>query len=137
MDKTERKGIKLSGAYLREIRQKKGLTLQQAASLLGISTGHLSNIERDIKGIGGALLIKMAEVYGLPVQDLVGESEPPARTVDLIAELWKADYVLYEGQMIDVRDEAVATRIEMGIRMGIAWAKEWIEQRRKEEGRHS
>lgn len=132
MEKTERKGVKISGEYLRELRQKKGLSLQKAASMLGISAGHLSNIERGIKGIGGALMLKMAELYGLPVQDLVGEAEPPVNTVDLIAELYKADYVLYDGRTIDVRDEFVAARIEMGIRMGIAWAMELIEQRRKE-----
>lgn len=127
----ERKGVKIPGAYLREIREKKGLSVRQVAEKLGISPSHLSNIERDLRGIGGPLLLKMAEFYGLPVQDFVEEDMPPERTVDLIAELYKADFVVFDGELIDVRDEGAAWRIEMAIRMGLTWAKALPEEREK------
>jgi transcriptional regulator with XRE-family HTH domain len=131
MEKNEKKGVKITGEYLRDLRKKKGLTLQQVADALGVTPGHISNIERDLRGIGGPLLIKMAQFYGLPVEDFVEEETPPTNAVDLIAELYKADYVLYEGQLIDVRDEGVAWRIETAIRMGIAWALQLPEERKK------
>ncbi|HHY67018.1 MAG TPA: helix-turn-helix transcriptional regulator [Alicyclobacillus sp.] len=129
----ERKGVKIPGAYLREIREKKGLSVRQVAEKLGISPSHLSNIERDLRGIGGPLLLKMAEFYGLPVQDFVEEDKPPERTVDLIAELYKADFVVFDGELIDVRDDGVAWRIETAIRMGLTWAKALEREKGKKE----
>ncbi|GIM46513.1 hypothetical protein DNHGIG_20620 [Collibacillus ludicampi] len=131
MDKKE---LRVSGEYLRELRQKKGLTLDQAAEVVGCSTGYLSHIERGSKrNPSYKVIVGLAKLYGLSVEDLIGEVAPPIHTVDLIEQLYKADFVLYEGREIDVRDDFVAERIETGIRMGILWALDLIEQRKKEE----
>ncbi|MDI3329086.1 MAG: hypothetical protein QJR06_11080, partial [Alicyclobacillaceae bacterium] len=43
----------------------------------------------------------------------------------------KADYVVFDGELIDVRDDGVAWRIETAIRMGLTWAKALPEEREK------
>ncbi|WP_018130092.1 helix-turn-helix domain-containing protein [Effusibacillus pohliae] len=133
MDKNE---LRVSGEYLRDIRKKKGLTLDQVADIVGTTAGYLSHIERGTKrNPSYKIVLGLAKLYGLPVEDLIGEAAPPTNTVDLIEQLYKADVVLYEGREIDVRDEFVAARIETGIRMGIAWALELIEKRKNEDER--
>lgn len=106
----------------------------QAARILGVSESHLSKIETGKAGIGGALLLKIADLYNVRPEDLFireaafaskeKDDLPPPRVVDLIAEVYKSDYILVGGEKIDVRPEAAAWRMEMAIRMGAAWAKE-------------
>ncbi|WP_018130337.1 helix-turn-helix domain-containing protein [Effusibacillus pohliae] len=133
MDKNE---LRVSGEYLRDLRLKKGLTLGQAAEIVGTTAGYLSHIERGTKrNPSYKIVLGLAKLYGLSVEDLIGEAAPPTQAVDLIEQLYKADTILYEGREIDVRDEFVAARIETGIRMGIAWALELIEKRKNEDER--
>ncbi|GIM47660.1 hypothetical protein DNHGIG_32090 [Collibacillus ludicampi] len=133
--KNEKAELQVSGEYLRNLRLKKGLTLEQVAEVAGCSVGYLSHIERGSRrNPSYRVILGLAKMYGVSVEELIGKAEPPINTVDLIEQLYKADFVLYEGREIDVRDEFVAERIETGIRMGILWALDLIEQRKKEEG---
>lgn len=132
-DKNEKTELLVSGEYLRDLRLKKGLTLEQVAEVAGCSVGYLSHIERGTRrNPGYRVVLGLAKMYGVSVEELIGKAEPPINAVDLIETLYKADFVLYEGKKIDVRDEFVAARIETGIRMGILWALDLIEQRERE-----
>jgi transcriptional regulator with XRE-family HTH domain len=129
--KNEKAELQVSGEYLRNLRLNKGLTLEQVAEVAGCSVGYLSHIERGSRrNPSYKVILGLAKIYGVSVEELIGKAEPPINTVDLIEQLYKADLVLYEGREIDVRDEFVAERIETGIRMGILWALDLIEQRK-------
>ena len=124
---------KVNAQLIRELRLKRGFSLSQVARLLGVSESHISKIETGKAGVGGALLLKIADLYNVRPEDLFirdavpaddeEDDLPPPRVVDLIAEVYKSDYVLVDGEQIDVRPEAAAWRMEMATRMGAAWAK--------------
>lgn len=48
-----------------------GLDQGEAAARIGISRGHLSNIERGVSAAGSAVLNRIAAVYGCDVTDLM------------------------------------------------------------------
>src|SRR3990172_1218298 len=67
------------GAYLRRLRESKGLSLRQAAKDAGVSSGYLSQIEGEKRGKRKSgehfaphpqILKRLAEVYHVPAQDL-------------------------------------------------------------------
>src|SRR3990172_1711591 len=67
------------GAYLRRLRESKGLSLRQAAKDAGVSSGYLSQIEGEKRGKRKTgehfaphpqILKRLAEVYHVPAQDL-------------------------------------------------------------------
>jgi transcriptional regulator with XRE-family HTH domain len=67
------------GAYLRRLRESKGLSLRQAAKDAGVSSGYLSQIEGEKRGKRKTgehfaphpqILKQLAEVYHVPAQDL-------------------------------------------------------------------
>jgi transcriptional regulator with XRE-family HTH domain len=67
------------GAYLRRLRDSKGLSLRQAAKDAGVSSGYLSQIEGEKRGKRKTgehfaphpqILKQLAEVYHVPAQDL-------------------------------------------------------------------
>lgn len=60
---------------VRELRKQRGLTLDQLAELTGISTGHLSRIERHEKGWSMESLPKIAKALGIDAHHLIDASE--------------------------------------------------------------
>lgn len=46
--------------------------------------------------------------------------------MDLIKELWTAEFLLYQGEKIPITNE-VANRLETAIHMGVAWGKEILQ----------
>jgi transcriptional regulator with XRE-family HTH domain len=63
------------GKYFRMARKFRGLTLQEAAELIGISVDGLSRIERDVNGATLGTLKLMADVYGVEIGDLLPHSQ--------------------------------------------------------------
>lgn len=55
---------------LQEMRQKKGLTQEQASKILDISSDYLSMLENKIRNPSDKLKKKMAKLYGVPVTDI-------------------------------------------------------------------
>lgn len=55
--------VKLYGNKLRELREKKGLSLTDAASRMGISKVHLSNVENRYRPVSASLIDKIKEAY--------------------------------------------------------------------------
>jgi len=62
------------GDYLRATREERALTLEQAASLSGISKSHLSRLESSERQPSVASLLALSSAYGVPVGELFGES---------------------------------------------------------------
>lgn len=60
------------GARLRRIRRLRGLTLTEAARRTGISKSTLSRLENDQRRANLDLLLPLAQLYGMPLDDLVG-----------------------------------------------------------------
>jgi transcriptional regulator with XRE-family HTH domain len=127
--------LRVSGDYLKELRQKKGLTTAQVADFLGCSPGYVNHLETGKKDNPSyRYLVRMAELYGVSIEDLVGDkkADPALNVVDIVKELYMADVIIFEGQEIDVRDPIIAERIEMGIRLGVAWALQRINESKGE-----
>ena len=63
---------------LRGTREQRGLTLERAAVLSGISKSHLSRLESGERQPSVASLLALAEAYGVPIGVLLGETQGDA-----------------------------------------------------------
>jgi transcriptional regulator with XRE-family HTH domain len=63
------------GEYLKAAREDKGLTLEQASDLSGISKSHLSRLESSERQPSVAALLALSDALGVSVGTLFGESE--------------------------------------------------------------
>jgi transcriptional regulator with XRE-family HTH domain len=66
------------GDCLRATRELRGLTLEQAAELSGISKSHLSRLESSEHQPSVASLLALSDAYGVPVGVLFGEAQGQA-----------------------------------------------------------
>lgn len=67
--------IDLVGPRLRRVREQRGLTLTEAADRTGISKSTLSRLETGQRRPSLELLLPLAQVYRVPIDDLVGAPE--------------------------------------------------------------
>lgn len=67
------------GEILRATREQRGLTLEQAAELAGLSKSHLSRLESSERQPSVAALLALASAFGVTVGALFGEAQggPP------------------------------------------------------------
>ncbi|MEF3329578.1 helix-turn-helix transcriptional regulator [Oceanobacillus oncorhynchi] len=70
--------MKILSQRLREAREKAGLKQIEASKLLGISNGTLSGYEREYRDPDTDTLHKMANLYGVSVDWLLGKSMSPS-----------------------------------------------------------
>lgn len=56
---------------IRELRQERGWTVAHLAELVGVSTPHMSQVERGIKNLNNHLLVRTAEALGVEPDDLI------------------------------------------------------------------
>jgi len=76
-DEDQGGGIAGLASRLRAARESRGLTQAQAASELGVSRPLLIAIEKGTREASPGELIKLAEIYGKPVSELLRPSAPP------------------------------------------------------------
>jgi len=55
------------GGTVRYVREKLGMTQKAAAEALGVSSVHLSNVERGVTPPSASLMSRLTEVYGIDV----------------------------------------------------------------------
>jgi transcriptional regulator with XRE-family HTH domain len=67
--------LDLVGPRLRRVREQRGLTLTEAAEQTGISKSTLSRLEHGQRRPGLELLLPLAQLYQVPIDDLVGAPE--------------------------------------------------------------
>ncbi len=67
--------LDLVGARLRRMREQRGLTLTEAATLTGMSKSTLSRLETGQRRPSLELLLPLAQTYRVPLDDLVGAPE--------------------------------------------------------------
>jgi transcriptional regulator with XRE-family HTH domain len=87
------------GARARMIRRRRGLSLDVAAGLTGISPPYLSMLERGQRGFNRrGLLEDLADALGCSVADLTGQPYPPADrgTADALAVIAEITPLLYD-----------------------------------------
>jgi len=56
---------------IRAIRKDRGLTIAQLAERIGVSTAHLSQVERGVKNVNNHLLTRIAEALRVPPSTLI------------------------------------------------------------------
>ena len=61
--------------WLSEMCEKCGMSLEKASALLGVSSSYLRNLETEYNRLGIKLMIKLSEIYGCRVKDLICEEE--------------------------------------------------------------
>ena len=95
------------GARARMIRRRRGLSLDVAAGLAGISPGYLSMLERGQRGFNRrGLLEDLADALGCSVVDLTGQPYLPAdrATADALAVVSEITPLLYDVTLDHVPD---------------------------------
>jgi transcriptional regulator with XRE-family HTH domain len=95
------------GARARKIRCRRGLSLDVAAGLAGISKGYLSMLERGQRGFNRRGLIEdLADVLGCSVVDLTGQpySPPDRGTADALATVPGISLAINDCTLEDVPD---------------------------------
>jgi transcriptional regulator with XRE-family HTH domain len=70
------------GGRLRAARREKHLTLAEAAAATGISVSTLSRLENGGRRATLELLVPLADLYGVSLDELVGRSTPPRKYPD-------------------------------------------------------
>lgn len=96
------------GERARMIRKRRGLSLQVAADLAGISRSYLSRLENGIRRFERRSLIdQLAEALGCSAQDLTGEPYQPAdrRGAAAMAVIPEIELALYDCTLGDPPDE--------------------------------
>ncbi|WP_267242003.1 helix-turn-helix domain-containing protein [Streptomyces sp. PR69] len=66
---------------LRELRRRRGLTLESAAQRAGLSPAHLSRLETGRRQPSLPMLLALARIYGTTVAELLGETPPEREPV--------------------------------------------------------
>ena len=66
---------------LRELRRRRGLTLEAAAQRAGLSPAHLSRLETGARQPSLPMLLALARIYGTTVSELLGEMPPEREPV--------------------------------------------------------
>jgi len=74
------------GKRLKQARKNKGITQMDAANILGISNGTLSGYERNYRDPDTETLNKMANLYEVSNDWLLGKSDNPERNNDIVLE---------------------------------------------------
>ncbi|WP_080871855.1 helix-turn-helix domain-containing protein [Oceanobacillus timonensis] len=89
--------MKILSQRLREAREKAGLKQIEASKLLGISNGTLSGYEREYRDPDTDSLHKMAELYGVSVDWLLGKSttSPSKKDTSLPEPMSEQDTVMF------------------------------------------
>ncbi|MGH4009201.1 MAG: helix-turn-helix domain-containing protein, partial [Pseudonocardiaceae bacterium] len=95
------------GARARKIRRRRGMSLEVAAGLAGISKGYLSLLEHGQRGFNRrGLLEDVADALGCSVADLTGQPYLPADrgTADALVVIAEITPLLYDITLDDVPD---------------------------------
>ncbi|WP_319951820.1 helix-turn-helix domain-containing protein [Caldinitratiruptor microaerophilus] len=71
--------LKSTGARLRALRKSKGLTQQDVASALNVSRQTIDNYERDVTEASYEMLRRLAAIYGVTIDYLLGNTDDPVR----------------------------------------------------------
>lgn len=62
--------------HIRELRKAKGYTLAELASLVGISTPHMSEVERGKKNLNNHLMTRIAKALEVSPSELILDDQP-------------------------------------------------------------
>ncbi len=60
-----------------ELRRARGLSQQQLANLAGCSKMHISGVERGTRDFSFSLMRRLAEVFGIPIAELLSRDDNP------------------------------------------------------------
>lgn len=138
------------GKRLKEARENKGLTQIQAAKILGISNGTLSGYERNYRDPDTHILEKMAELYEVKVDWLLGRSKDNRTSWDSkLPELTEQDerdiardlermlnaldteggYAAFDGRDIEEMDEEDKELLKASLENSLRLAKRMAKQK--------
>lgn len=78
------------GSLIKKLRIKKGLTQNQVAEALGVTSGYVSNVENNRTAMSLRMLIYYAKLTGYSLDALVGELESEYSETALDRELYNA-----------------------------------------------
>jgi len=105
------------GARIRQLRQKKGLTIEETAHLAGVHPNYLGDAERGKKNFSITTLEKIAKVLGVPVSGMLSgriethtvKSAPADKLVSLFknASPYEQNFIIQTAKFI-IRDKKQA-----------------------------
>lgn len=96
------------GTYLKEKRKEENLTLNEVATVLNLSAGYISRIERGTSNPSKEVLINLCDIYKIPVNDLIDNNgEITLENIKVgtdILTLVSSSNITYKGESIGVQD---------------------------------
>lgn len=102
------------GQYLKEKRKEKALTLSEVATMLNLSSGYISRIERGTSNPSKDVLHKICNIYEIPISEILNDDgELKLENIKVGTDLLTIinnDYVTYNGDLINAQD-----RINIGL----------------------
>lgn len=102
------------GQYLKEKRKEKALTLSEVATMLNLTPGYISRIERGTSKPSKSVLHKICNIYQVPISKILNDNgELDLDNIKVGTDLLSIinnDYVTYNGDLINAQD-----RINIGL----------------------
>jgi len=128
MSNDEAKSLNL-GKKIREIRLRRGLTLQQLSELTGLSKPSLSQIENEVTVPPIATLLKISRALGKHIADFFQEATPLEDRISVVrAEERKEimSHLQMEARRIGYRYESLAYHLSIRVRsFFLFWKENW------------
>ncbi len=106
---------------LRELRVSRKWSLREAASHAGIDFSTLSRIENgQRRAVSPTILNKIAEVYGVEMDDLLLQRE---EYINLSTLVLQSDTVIIDGEEIDISESVSKQKMLEALKIAAAWVQ--------------
>jgi transcriptional regulator with XRE-family HTH domain len=112
------------GERLKELRDKKGLTLKQMGEILGVSHMTYQRYEKNDTDVSTDMLIKLADFYGVTTDYLLGRESPNDPLAPFNVEIIGTDDDAFLGAYKNLPDYAKIIFIDAMKKLAEAGAKE-------------
>ncbi len=90
-----------TGKRISQLRDKRGWTQEQLAASLGISRAALSHYEKNRREPDTETLTKIADLFKVTIDYLVGRTELPGGTVDMDVRQFLDELELSDAELLD------------------------------------
>lgn len=92
---------------LKEIRNSKGMTQEEVALALGIPKKTYQNYEREVREADSEILCKLADIYHVTVDELIGRESPEAEGEAELLKMFRKLNANGRARLLEIADDMV------------------------------
>ncbi len=107
----------LVGIKLRQLRKRRGMSLQAVATATGISIGHLSQLERDLASPSIKMLHDLSRTLGVSISWFFGSGDSDGAEVQFIVRAGDRERIRFSDGIDDFKLNSGAVK-----RLGLLWS---------------